>query len=284
MPLPLRLGRIDYLNVWHVFQLLARLLPEGRGCVHLPGHPSELNRALREGRLDVSPSSSFEYLQGAEHYRLLAGHGICARHQVQSVLMLSPTPLEELGRWMEHHPGPVLVSTASATSSALLRILWHRAWRLPEPQWQPCPPGHGLDTGRPHLEIGNIALERWLNPPPGWQVIDLATAWHHFTGLPFVFAVWIVRAASIAEHREAITQLHEALTAISRTLPQRLPELAPLAATLHGIPAEAVLAYWRTMHSDLGPEEQAALTCFGAYATEFGLLRGMPTLRWFPEP
>jgi hypothetical protein len=57
-----------------------------------------------------------------------------------------------------------------------------------------------------------------------------------------------------------------------------------LAATLHGISAEAVLAYWRTMHADLGPEEQAALACFGAYATELGLLRGMPTLRWFPEP
>lgn len=284
MPLPLRLGRIDYLNVWHVFQLLTRLLPEGKGCAHLPGHPSQLNLALREGLLDVSPSSSFEYLEGAEKYVLLSGHGICARHQVQSVLLLSPTPLEGLASWMAHHPGAVFLSSASATSSVLLRVLWRQAWKLPEPTWQQCTPGQGMGTGRPHLEIGNIALRLWLNPPPGWHVIDLATAWHRFTGLPFVFAVWIVRHASLAHHRDTLLQLQTALTTATCMLPDSVHDLAPLAATLHGIPAEAVLGYWRSMHTDLGPEEHAALVRFGAYATELGLLSGMPALRWFPEP
>ncbi len=283
-PAPLRLGRIDYLNLWPIFHLLSRHLPEGEAVIHWPGHPNELNRALHEARLDVSPSSSFAYLEGAESYRLLSGVGICARRAVQSVVLLSPTPLEDLGDWLQHHPGPVLLTNASASSSALLRLLWQRVWKLPSVPWRPCPPGEGLCFQRPHLEIGNQALRLWLTPPQGWQVIDLAEAWHDWTGLPFVFAVWIVREACVATHSALLQRLHTALTAINAQLPTHLPELAPLAASLHGLSAKAVLDYWHTMYTTIGPEELAALTCFGAYATELGLLNGMPALRWFPAP
>jgi len=281
--MPLRLGRIDYLNVWHIFHLLSQRLPEGEAMVHLPGHPSELNAALRQGRIDVSPSSSFEYLGGADAYCLLSGLGISARTQVQSVLLLSPVPRQELASWLHHHPGPILLSSASATASALLRILWHRAWQLPAVPWQTCPPGEGIRHGRPFLEIGNLALHHWVHPPDGWHIIDLASAWHKWTGLPFVFAVWIVRKASMETWRAALTQLHAALVDIAANLNGHLERLAPVAAALHGFPPHQVLQYWRTMHPTIGPEEMASLIRYSAYATELGLLAGTPTLRWFPS-
>ena len=127
----LRIGRIDYLNIWHVFHLLTEICPEGPYFHYEPGHPSRLNHALATGELDISPSSSFEYLLHAEQYEILPGASICAHSEVQSVLFLSPAPLAELPAWLASNPGPVCLTGASATSTALLKVLWSQKWGLP---------------------------------------------------------------------------------------------------------------------------------------------------------
>ena len=90
------IGKIDYLNIWHVFHLLEQSCPEGPDFHYQPGHPSELNRALDSGLLDVSPSSSFEYLLHAGKYQLLPGASISAEREVQSVLFRSEEHTSEL--------------------------------------------------------------------------------------------------------------------------------------------------------------------------------------------
>jgi len=65
----------------------------------------------------VSPSSSIEYAMNAGRYRLLPGLSITSRTQVMSILLESRVPLAEL------HNRPVALTTASATSVVLLRII-----------------------------------------------------------------------------------------------------------------------------------------------------------------
>ncbi|MFP4658215.1 MAG: menaquinone biosynthesis protein, partial [Desulfonatronovibrionaceae bacterium] len=190
----LTVGQINYLNIWPVFYFL-RQTPEisGAGIEFQEGHPSRLNASLRQGEVDLAPASLFEYLKNPGLYRLLPNNGISATREVQSVLFCTPVRGGLLREYVQSK-GRVSLTSASATSAALLRILWKYAWDLPEPQWTESDPGRGPETGVPFLEIGNHALEIWLNPPPGYAVFDLAREWEKMTALPFVFAVWIVRA------------------------------------------------------------------------------------------
>jgi chorismate dehydratase len=277
----LRIGRIDYLNIWHVFHLLAEACPEGPDFHYEPGHPNRLNHALATGELDISPSSSFEYLLHAERYELLPGASICAFREVQSVLFLSPAPPEELPAWLARNPGPVCLTGASATSTALLKVLWSQKWGLPEPEWAEVEPGAGLATGRPFLEIGNIALRHFVHPPHGYHVIDLATEWTSWTGLPFVFAVWIVRRGLALPERELLRRLQSHISTITEGLANRFESLSRLPDLPDWLTSPDLLRYWRAMDYGLGPEEQAGLALFGECCTRRGLLPGMPALRWF---
>jgi chorismate dehydratase len=277
----LQIGRIDYLNVWHIFHLLTQICPEGREFHYVPDHPSKLNRDLATGELDISPSSSFEYLLHAERYELLPGASICAEKEVQSVLFLSPVPLEDLPRWLARNPGPVSLTEASATSTALLKVLWQQKWGLAEPQWKTVPPGQGLATGRPFLEIGNLALRHFVHPPAGYHIIDLATEWSSWTGLPFVFAVWIARHGLRAPTRNQLAVLKGHIKDITASLDSHFESLSRLPDLPDWLSSPDLLRYWRAMSYGLGAREQASLALFGERCTRLGLLPGMPALRWF---
>lgn len=278
----LTIGKIDYLNIWHVFQLLADVCPEGPDFHYVPGHPSDLNRALSAGRLDISPSSSFEYLLHAEQYQLLPGASISAAREVQSVLFLAPVEPGELATWMAANPGPVCVTGASATSTALLKVLWTQKWALPDAEWMDVAPGAGLATGRPFLEIGNLALQHFISPPAGYRIMDLATEWAAWTGLPFVFAVWIVRRNLRPEARILLSRLGWEISRFTAELQTHYPRLAELPVRPDWLDSDTLQQYWRSMSYELGSREQAALALFGERLTAQGLLPGMPGLSWVP--
>lgn len=277
----LRIGRIDYLNIWHVFHLLQAFCPEGPDFHYVPGHPSALNQALAAGVLDISPSSSFEYLERAENYKLLPGASISAEHEVQSVLFLSPVGLDTLPQWLAAHPGPVCVTRASATSTALLKVLWSQKWNLPIPAWQETEPGTGLATGRPFLEIGNLALRHFVHPPPCYEVIDLAHEWSSWTGLPFVFAVWVVRRGLSMTAKKRVARLGRHITAVTATLGRHFAALSHLPQRPDWLSQQELLRYWQAMDNALDPRQQAGLVLFAERCIQQGLLPGAPALTWF---
>ena len=81
------------------------------------GIPTELNRLLFEGRIDVSPSSSIEYARNAGRYILLPDLSITSKKEVKSIILQSRVPITGLDQ------KKVALTTASATSVVLLRIL-----------------------------------------------------------------------------------------------------------------------------------------------------------------
>ncbi len=61
----LRLGRISYVNMAPVFYRLDADVEEVQGV------PTELNRRLLAGELDIAPISSIEYARNGDRLRLL---------------------------------------------------------------------------------------------------------------------------------------------------------------------------------------------------------------------
>jgi chorismate dehydratase len=278
---PLRLGRIAYLNVWPLYERLVDDFPPGPDIAYVPGHPAELNKALAAGTIDAAPASAFAYLSNPGAFTLLPDLCIrAATGPIQSVLLLSPVPLADLPKHLARMGDPVLLSGASASSNALLQVLWRFAWQFPETRFETVPPGTGLATGKPFVEIGDLALGRYLAPPAGWHVTDLGQAWLSFAGTPFVFALWIVREGLCPRRLSALGRMHETLLGINRRLPEALPELVRSPSRPDWIAPEDLLAYLRVVNYDLDPAAAASLILFAHHCRELGLIDAVPGLRF----
>ncbi|MCI0585432.1 MAG: menaquinone biosynthesis protein [Planctomycetes bacterium] len=175
----LRVGAPPYL----VARPLIDGLDEEPGVRLVLDVPSRLVRGLRDGSLDVALASSVELFRrpGTTYIPRLC---IGADGEVGSVI------LHARRSWGEIRS--VALDTSSRSAAALVRILLD--------EWNPHPveerdlPG-GVDGAAlgvdAFLRIGDAAL---FGPTPeGFEAIDLAGAWKDLTGLPFVFALWIVR-------------------------------------------------------------------------------------------
>ncbi|PIE68488.1 MAG: solute-binding protein [Deltaproteobacteria bacterium] len=276
----LTIGKIEYLNVWPMFQLLETESGNEMAYELVTGHPSFLNHCLAQGTIHVSPSSAFEYLIHAKQYQILPGLSISSDGPVQSVLLVSPVDLNDLPDFLACHGNQIHVTGASATSVGLLKILWHLAWRFAEPQWQVVEPGEGLSKGLPFLEIGDRALALHAAPPQGWHCIDLGQVWKAWTGLPFVFALWIVRNDLDPDQQVMLRILADRLYRIKKAVPDNLERLLDQAGD-KGFSRNVLRDYWQVMSYELGDKEQASLALYAHYCTRIGLLPGCPALHWF---
>src|SRR3954451_25182267 len=182
---PLRLGRIGYANMAPVFFRLDAQVEE------VVGVPTALNRQLVAGELDVAPISSIEYARNADTLRLLPRLCVSSDGAVESIQLISKTPLERIRS--------VAVTPESATSVVLTRVLF--------PDAEQVPLGEEAEA---RLLIGDEALRSAFEDPTPHH--DLGRLWQERTGLPMVFAVW---AAPEPTHPD-LPELEEALVASLR--------------------------------------------------------------------
>jgi chorismate dehydratase len=92
----------------------------------------------------------------------------------------------------------VALDDSSRTSVALVKIVFREFLGF-EPEWQVSPPDlrSMLEHNDAALVIGDPAMKI---PRDQFRIFDLATLWHDFTGLGFVFAMWMMRV----DHAEGI--------------------------------------------------------------------------------
>lgn len=185
----MKLGRITYINCYPVYGAVDRGIVELDAQI-VNGVPSELNRMMAAGALDISVVSAVEYARDAGRYLLLPDLAISCDGKVRSVMLFSRVPASELdGR-------RVLVSKSSMTSVALLELLFENVWNA-EPDYVP---GDAeltdiarMDDDTPaRLVIGDAALVL-ANSATYPYVYDLGEVWKSWTDQPFVFAVWVAR-------------------------------------------------------------------------------------------
>ncbi|MBD1399430.1 menaquinone biosynthetic enzyme MqnA/MqnD family protein [Pelovirga terrestris] len=270
---PLTLGYISYLNCVPFF---GRLKEQGFNGNLVPGVPSALNRMLQQGEIDASPSSSFEYARNWRDYLLLPGHSISSVGSIASVLLFSPVSPDRLGGV------EIALTGESATSINLLEILLRDYYGLNDVVTR-VPSGSVEDLvskGIPALLIGDRALKLSTVVPLGIGVYDLGKLWHQHTGLPFVFALWMIRKGVVQRHAEALGQLGEQLLK-SREAVMQQPLVFAEAAALHlGFSPEQIISYWQTIDYRLDQQHLEGLNRFFDLCVDYGLLGEMPELRF----
>jgi chorismate dehydratase len=257
-----RIGRIPYINCFPVYGAI------DRGIVALGGElvtgvPSALNQQMAAGTLDVSVVSAVEYARDSRRYLLLPDLAISCHGPVRSVLLFSRRPAAELGGRR------VIVSRSSMTSVLLTELLFESVWNA-RPEFVPGDSemsdvhSFGTEAHEARLVIGDAALllqaqgatSGYLAYP---YVYDLGQEWLAWTGLPFVFAVWVaLRSTPVAESLGA----HASLIASRDWGLQHLEELSQQASGQTGVPAATCREYFRGLDYGLGMEYLAGLSEF----------------------
>lgn len=258
----MRVGRIPYINCYPVYGAI------DAGVVRLDaelvtGVPSDLNAKMARGQLDVSVVSAIEYARASERYLLLPDLAISCDGPVRSVLLLSKVPAPELGGRR------VVLSRSSMTSVALLELLFANVWHA-RPEFAPGD-AELTDVARfgdePHdarLVIGDAALvlgnrESGTGNRDYPFIYDLGTEWKRWTGLPFVFAVWVAQRSTTVDRALAV---HATLIESRAWGLQHLDQLAERAAQSSGVDTGACREYLSGLDYGLSWPHLAGLTNF----------------------
>jgi len=180
----IRVGCVKYLN--------ARPLIRGwPGDVEFD-YPSALCHRLAKGELDVALVSSFEFLRNPI-YRIVDGVSISSDGLVYSVIVAYCGEFSNIEQ--------IELDPASETAVNLLRCLIAELG-LTAGLTGGVSGSAGLPRAR--LIIGDQAIMFRHDHAEAYQFWDLGEQWKKLTGLPFVYALWLIRpeipdATSIAQ-------------------------------------------------------------------------------------
>jgi len=262
----MKIGRIPYINCYPVYGAI------DRGVVALEaelvdGVPTDLNRRMAAGELDISVVSAVEYARDADRYLLLPDLAISCDGPVRSVMLFSRYPASELTSRR------VLVSRSSMTSVALLELLFENVWRA-KPRFVAGDAevtdivesnDHNAEA---RLVIGDAALVLGTRHRDRYPyAYDLGQVWKEWTEQPFVFAVWVAQRT---------TEVKAALVAHAGLIASRnwgLTHLSDLAAQAHeatGVKKEICAEYLSGLDYGLSYPHLAGLTEFYRRLVERG--------------
>jgi chorismate dehydratase len=275
----MQIGAVNYLNSKPLVYGLDRLVPDVRLCFDLP---SRLADSLAAGRLDVALIPSVEFFRGPR-YAIVSDACVACRGPVLSVKLYFRVPPTEVRC--------VALDDGSRTSAALTQILLAELCGV-HPRWEPLPIGCGMDSTDADavLLIGDRAIvseERGarneereteaqetfspqpIGPGPFQDVWDLGDCWTRWTGLPFVFAMWVARENTDLAETAAV------LSAARDVGVRHLAQIAALEAPALPIPVELAQRYLReNLHFNLGRNEREGMRRFYQLCVAHGLAPG----------
>ncbi|MBL8163024.1 MAG: menaquinone biosynthesis protein [Anaerolineae bacterium] len=267
----LTIGLIDYLNTMPFHYDLAERL-DSDAVRFERGVPSQMNRMLLSGEIDLAPISAIEAARNAEQFVILPGLSIASLGAVRTVLLFSwAADMSDLDGQS------IALTDHSATSVALLKVLCRERYHI-EPRFtvtrQHLP--SMLAEHRGALVIGDDALvegtlHRALSSPDGWalpHIFDLGDEWLKMTGLPFTFAVWAARKERV--HELADAGVFDALYASTERglLEDSRDGLAQTYAARLGLPAGVCRRYLRDLRYHLTDDDLAGLKRYLELALE----------------
>lgn len=253
-PSAARIGCVRYLN--------SKPLIFGHGEEVSFEVPSSLADGLSGGRLDVALSPIFELI-AHPGYRVVDGVAIASRGAVYSVFVAYAGELAEMRT--------LYLDTDSRTSFNLQRVLLAEFHGL-TPRCVPLPGGKPPEVLRPGegaLVIGDPAIEFRLREGARYRYFDLGEEWEKATGLPFVFAAWLVRA----DVPEAVARELGGRLRAWRAAGERHVEEIVAAETRY--PAEVSRKYLTEfIRFGLGEEEKRAIRLFARLLRKQGVVAG----------
>lgn len=268
----LKIGRIPFANVYPIFYILEQCF-DCSEYKFIDGFPSELNRMLRAGEIDLSPSSSIEYLRHEDQYKIIKGHSISSAGPVKSIILFSREPIERLNN------KTVLVSSQSESSAALLKIILEKFLKM-RSDLRTAVLSYELlsSVSAPYLLIGDDAMKAVkkytkLEGSQSLYMYDLGEIWYKYTRLPFIFALWIVRNECFVEKKDLLERFNRDLDKAKELALKDLKKIASKYSEKDILTVNELVSYWqKNISYDLKEKHEKGLSLFKELSAELGLL------------
>lgn len=272
-----RLGHIQFINCLPLYYGLVKndvLLDVD----FVKAAPKDLARQLLAGELDLAPIPAIEFARHADELVLLPDIAISSFGEVQSILLISKVPAEELTS------RTVALTDTSRTSAVLARILIEKRWGATA-EYVEMPPdlGQMLRDADAALLIGDDALRAYWQPPEGLHVYDLGTEWTEWTGLPMVYAVWAVRREFAEQSADATRSVDHAIMGSLAYCRGHLDEISEYAARWEPFSSAQFRDYFDALAFRFEPQYREGLKRYLAEAVAIGQLDRVPDIRVFGE-
>jgi chorismate dehydratase len=251
----LRIGAVSYLNTKPLVYGMDSCAAESALILDLP---SRLADRLAAGDLDVALIPSIEAILDP-NYTVVSDACIGCHGPVWSVKLLSRVAPEKIKT--------LALDEGSRTSRVLGRIILQKQFGVcPDltalkmtDDWQQTP----TDAV---LIIGDRAMAE--DPPQFPYVWDLGEAWHQWTGLPFVFAVWAART------RESLDRLGGMLSQARDHGVANIDQIVAANAGRYQLSSQQCRQYLQqNLHFHLGDAEKLGLELYFQYAAELNLIQ-----------
>lgn len=193
----LKIGKIPYLNSVLFYYGLESNPETLANLEFAPMVPRRLTAAALDEQLDAGPVPVVTTFDIAGTYEQLGDFCIATKDKARSILFYSRKPIKELDG------ARIGITTETSTSVRLLKVLFAQLYRVTPAEYVSVDvsddaPNDGV------LLIGDEALRHRKGYDGYPHVADLGEVWHDATGLPFVFAAWVVRRALPDEQKEYI--------------------------------------------------------------------------------
>lgn len=271
----LRLGAVSYLNTKPLIEGLEvklTLSPRSHaGDSHsqaasplgnlLLDLPSRLADRLLKNLLDVALIPSVEYFRGPSNWTIVSNACIACRGPVRSVRLLFRCPPDRVRT--------LALDEGSRTSAALSQVMLHERFGI-RPELIPLP--ITADFYQAEADAVLVIGDRAMQLESGRFVADwdLGQQWCQWTGLPFVFAMWVSALPTEAATRQLVTNLLEECRDLGV---ENVEKIARRESSIYHLTVEDCLHYFtRQLHFHLGPAELAGLERFRLLASQLGLI------------
>lgn len=247
---PLKIGAVSYLNSK---PLIEGLHDHSNDAELILDVPSQLADDLGNSLLDVALIPSVEsFLDPA--YEIVSDACVATHGPVLSVKLYSRV-----------HPGEIktlALDEGSRTSAALSQIILNERYGV-QPQLQKLPLRKSTqDTDADAiLLIGDRAMQ---SPAEKFHTTwDLGEEWVNWTGLPFVFAMWVTRQET------DLADIPQRLSNARDLGMEEIERIADEGASLLKLRSETTYRYLtKNLHFRLGASERAGLKLFQELAIQ----------------
>jgi chorismate dehydratase len=173
----------------------------------------------------------------------------------------------------------VLASSQSHTSVGLLKVLCRLKYgvdlRFETGACSDYISGYELPDAC--LAIGDEAL-RLARSGLFPHVLDLGSAWFEWTGLPFVYAVWVIRKETVAEKNGQVPAAIGALLDSKRWGRANISRICEEAAKSGLLGIAELEEYYSCLQFDLNERERRGLELFYSCLFQAGELEQVPLL------
>lgn len=243
----IRVGRIPYLNSEPFYFKLNSSRIELVSLV-----PSALFKAIETGDIQAGPLPVVDVLRLGKQYEELGPYCIATVDKARSILLYSKSSIENLSGT------EIGVTHETSTSRKLLEVLLTYRFGVCQANYV------GLhDQNNAFLLIGDSAL-KYRHGVDGYPFMyDLGEEWTNWTGLPFVFAQWIIDTSvdkALSEHlRDVIFECMENGLA-------DINEIYRLRYDM-GMELSEIEDYYSSFNFQVGVLERKAISLFNSYLT-----------------